>query len=103
MERAAPNRMIASCFALCGFAVALLAGMDASVTTASALLRAIVALAVCYMIGTVIGAAGEACIAESFSDYSRRNPAPDPLIPAGNDGDIIDVEPVADVATAKGP
>jgi hypothetical protein len=51
----AASRAVAGCFALSAFAVAVVAGLAGGNTTASILVRALIAMAVCYPVGLVIG------------------------------------------------
>ncbi len=76
MDRRSPGRIIAGCFALCGFSTALFASLGAGATAETILLRAIVALVVCFLVGAAVGAAGERCIREGFEQYSRTHPVP---------------------------
>ncbi len=89
MDRSVPGRVIASCFALCGFAVAMLSGLDASVTPATALARGLVSMVACFVVGAVIGAAAERCIREHFESFVQSNPLPpEPMLgePAARPG-----------------
>jgi hypothetical protein len=51
----AASRAVAGCFALAAFAVAVVAGLAGGNTPSSILLRALMAMIVCYPIGLVIG------------------------------------------------
>lgn len=51
------SKVIASCLAFAAFAVAIVSGLASDVSTAQVLLRAVVAMFVCYPVGIVIGAA----------------------------------------------
>jgi hypothetical protein len=51
----AASRAVAGCFALAAFAVAVVAGLAGGNPTASILLRALIAMAVCYPVGLIIG------------------------------------------------
>ena len=51
----AASRAVAGCFALAAFAVAVVAGLAGGNTTASILIRALIAMAVCYPLGLIIG------------------------------------------------
>jgi hypothetical protein len=51
----AASRAIAGCFALAAFAVAVVAGLAGGNTTASILVRALIAMAVCYPVGLIVG------------------------------------------------
>lgn len=49
------NGTIAGCFALSAFAVAVVAGLSTGNTLASILVRAIMAMIVCYPVGLLVG------------------------------------------------
>ena len=51
----AASRAVAGCFALAAFAVAVVAGLAGGNTPSSILVRAIMAMVVCYPVGLVIG------------------------------------------------
>lgn len=76
MSRRSPARIIAGCFALCGFSTAVLASLGAAVSIETVLLRAVMALVACFVVGAVIGAVGERCIREGFGTYQHAHPVP---------------------------
>jgi hypothetical protein len=49
------GRVIAACFALAAFAVAIIAGLAGGAGTAQVLLRAVIAMMLCYPVGWVAG------------------------------------------------
>ncbi len=49
------SKIIAGCFALCAFAVAIVAGLASGNSAAQILLRAILAMLVCYPVGFIAG------------------------------------------------
>jgi len=49
------GRVIAACFALAAFAVAIIAGLAGGADTAQVLLRAVIAMMLCYPVGLVAG------------------------------------------------
>ncbi|MHC4769680.1 MAG: hypothetical protein ACYTEI_13350 [Planctomycetota bacterium] len=51
----AASRAVAGCFSLAAFAVAVVAGLAGGNTPSSILLRALMAMVVCYPVGLVIG------------------------------------------------
>lgn len=53
--KSAVGRVIAGCFALSAFAVAIFAGLASQNATAQILLRAVLAMIVCYPVGLLIG------------------------------------------------
>lgn len=50
-----PSKVIAGCFAMAAFAVAVLAGLAGGNSAVSILIRALIALICCYPIGLMIG------------------------------------------------
>jgi hypothetical protein len=76
MDRRSPARIIAGCFALCGFAVAVFASLGVGATVETILLRSIFGLVVCYIVGAIIGAVGERCIREGFETFAASHRAP---------------------------
>ena len=50
-----PSKVIAGCFAMAAFAVAVLAGLAGDNSAVSILIRALIALIGCYPIGLMIG------------------------------------------------
>ncbi len=50
-----PSKVIAGCFALAAFAVAVLAGLAGGNSAVSILIRALIAMMGCYPIGLMIG------------------------------------------------
>ena len=51
----AASRAVAGCFALAAFAVAVVAGLAGGNTPSAILVRALIAMIVCYPLGLVIG------------------------------------------------
>ena len=72
-----PTRVIASVFGLCGFLVALLAGLRAGASTPSTLLTAIVALLACRGLGLFAGWCGERAVVDFLDTYRKARPVPD--------------------------
>lgn len=73
--------MIGGCIGLCGFAVALLAGLSAGNTLDVILSRALMALAGCVALGLVVGFLGERAVRQHIAE-SRAASDPRP-VPAG--------------------
>lgn len=94
MDPRVSGRIIASCFGLCGFAIALLASLGADTTPETALLRSIVSLVVCYIVGAAVGAVAERCVREHLDKYMREHPVPRSAVPGTGDEDVIELEPV---------
>ncbi|MHC4219345.1 MAG: hypothetical protein ACYSU7_12930 [Planctomycetota bacterium] len=51
----AASRAVAGCFALAAFAVAVVAGLAGGNASSSILVRALIAMIVCYPVGLIIG------------------------------------------------
>jgi hypothetical protein len=63
-------KVIATCFALCAFAVAILSGLSSANPTAQILQRAILAMFVCYPVGLAVGLICERVIASHVGAVS---------------------------------
>ncbi len=61
---------------LMGFMVALVVGLIAGNPVLVILMRAIVAMLVCAIVGRVLGAAGEICVREYVTKYKSDRPQP---------------------------
>lgn len=72
-----PTRVVASVFALCGFLVAIIAGMRAGAQTGTVLLWAIGAMVVCKAVGLWAGWAGGRVVDEYMAQYRAARPVPD--------------------------
>ena len=70
-------KVIAGCFALSAFSVAILAGLASENTTAQILQRAVLSMIVCYPVGLIIGMVCERVIVSHIRAHERANPAPD--------------------------
>ncbi len=70
-------RVIATIFALVSFAAALIVGQHAGNPLPTILLRAILVMLVCYMIGRVIGAVAQSSIKSHIERYRAEHPIPD--------------------------
>ena len=75
--------MIASCFALIGFAAALVVGLAADNETKTILWRATIALAVCWVVGRFIGGIAQRATEESIEQHKKAHPIePEPSAPS---------------------
>jgi len=91
-------QQIAVVFALCAFAVSSLAGLLTSITATTALLRAIVVLAVAYPIGRVMGAVLRAALNEHLTAAIAAAPIPESIRTEPRaEQDAGDVEVIGDV------
>jgi hypothetical protein len=68
--------VVAGVFALASFMVALLAGMFGGNEMMTILVRAIIALIVCYPVGMIAGALLSKVIADGVRDHVQVNPIP---------------------------
>lgn len=75
MASSSPGRVVAACFGLSGFAVAVLSGLSAGNAPADVLWRALVSMAILGSMGVVAGAIVERTIAERV--MPRRGAAPE--------------------------
>ncbi|MCC7407133.1 MAG: hypothetical protein IT442_03625 [Phycisphaeraceae bacterium] len=71
-----PAKIIASCFALTGFIAALVVGLAAGNSATTILWNAILAMAVCYPVGRVLGGVAERAVQENIDNYKKRHPLP---------------------------
>ncbi len=54
-SRGSPGHVLAGCFAMAAFAVAVVAGLARDNTPSAILLRAVIAMIVCYPVGMLVG------------------------------------------------
>jgi len=71
-----PVKVIAGCAGLCGFTVAVLAGLAADNPMDVILGRAIVANIACYLVGGVIGYVMDRAVDEGIEQYKSARPTP---------------------------
>jgi len=64
-----PARLIASCFGLAGFAVAVVAGMASGNEGSRILMVALCSLILCHIVGLVAGLIGESIVNEYMKNY----------------------------------
>lgn len=76
MDSRAPTRIIASCFALSAFAIALIAGLNADRDAASILSTAVFALIVCYILGLIIASIANVAVRERIDQLKAEKPIP---------------------------
>lgn len=69
------GRLIASCFALAAFAIAVLAGLMGGNEAAQILLRAVGATAICYVLGMIVGMICDSVIHAHVSAKSADAPS----------------------------
>lgn len=69
-----PARVISSVLGLMGFFTASMVGIFAGNTGVTIVLRALLAMAVCAVVGRIIGAVGEICVREYLDKYKTERP-----------------------------
>lgn len=77
MDSRAPARIIASCFALSAFAIALISGLAADRATSAILSTAVFALMVCYILGLIVASVANVAISEHINQYKSDHPVPE--------------------------
>ncbi len=80
---AIPSRVIATCFALIGFAAAVIVGLAASNSSITILWRALAVMILCWIVGRPIGALTQRSVEAHIAEYKQRHPIP-------GDGPAID-------------
>ena len=76
MDSRAPNRIIASCIALCAFSIALIAGLYADRDVAAILSTAVFALIDCYILGLIIASVANVAVSERIEQLKDEKPLP---------------------------
>jgi putative Mn2+ efflux pump MntP len=69
-----PARLIASCFGLAAFAVAVVAGMAAGNEGSRILMVALFSLVICHIVGLAAGLIGERIVEEYMKQYRSSRP-----------------------------
>lgn len=70
------SRVMAGCFAMSAFAVAIVAGLGSHNPATFVLSRALIAMILCYPVGYIVGIACERVIALHSKEYAQQNPVP---------------------------
>jgi hypothetical protein len=83
---AAPGHVIAGCFALAAFVVGLISGLAAQNPAVTVLVRALLAMVICYPLGAFVGMVCERAINRHVAEHRRS------LDLGQSMGDIDDVE-----------
>ncbi|MCH8152460.1 MAG: hypothetical protein IH830_08820 [Planctomycetes bacterium] len=65
------SNVLAGCFAMAAFAVAILAGLAVGNSPASILLRALIAMIVCYPVGLMIGLAVQRVVSDQLEAQQK--------------------------------
>lgn len=105
-----PARVIATCFALFGFAAAVVVGVAASNAASTVLWRAIMTMLIAWPIGRFIGGIAQSATEENIAAYKKQYPIPDdrlltaPPVPQEEDGKelVAHAERVTDAGAAEG-
>ena len=71
-----PSRVISSVFAFMGFFTALLVGLAAGNPGIIIVLRALLAMAICAVVGRILGTIGEISVREFLNKYKADSPTP---------------------------
>ena len=69
--------VVAGCFAMAGFAVAVIAGLTSGNPTTSILIRALIAMVACYPVGLLIGVICQQVVKDHLDEPARANLVPD--------------------------
>lgn len=72
-----PSRAIAACIGLLGFAVAVLSGLLSGAGSDQIMLRALMAMVCCIVLGRVILWATRLCLQEHMAEFESSHPVPD--------------------------
>jgi putative Mn2+ efflux pump MntP len=94
----AASKAVAGCFALAAFAVAVVAGIAAGNPPTSILIRALMAMLICYPLGMMIGLVCQHVIEQHIKAEARANIAVEPgagVVPPEQHAEIA--EEVGDV------
>ena len=79
------TKVIAGTMGLSAFVIAVVAGLGAGNDASTVLLRALVAMAACHVVGMVIGAVAERTLDEHVKLYYAKAITPGGAPPAGGD------------------
>ncbi|MAE66704.1 MAG: hypothetical protein CMJ18_20750 [Phycisphaeraceae bacterium] len=101
-----PARVIATCFGLVGFAAAIVIGLIASIQAETVIVRAIISMAACWMIGRAFGWLLERTVEDEIELYKSAHPIPDEqaalAAPTGDDDAVGDAAAVDDDGGDRG-
>lgn len=76
-----PAGIISAAFALCGFAVSIIAGLAAGRAAFDTLAWAILAMVACRVIGGVVASVGLGVVREHVARINAENPMPELMLP----------------------
>lgn len=92
------TRIVASCFALAAFALALLSGLTAGNQAHTTIGNALFWLAACYVLGIVIARVANTAVSERLAEYREERP-----IPVSDPASEIDDEAIETTELADQP
>lgn len=69
-------KVIAGSMGLTGFSVACMAGIAVGNPTNTILMRSLVTMLACYLLGSILGAVCEWVVTSHLADYKAKNPIP---------------------------
>jgi hypothetical protein len=84
-------KIIATAFALCGFAVATCCGLFADNPAVTVLLRACFSLIVCYAVGSLAALCIMHAVDEHLADYVAKRPVPAVITGANAAQEVVEV------------
>jgi hypothetical protein len=91
-------RVVAATFALAAFCVAAMAGLLVGNPPATVLLRALAAMGVCWLVGSIVGTIAQQLVSDEIAAHRVRNPVEDVVLP----GEETGVGPNADETSDSG-
>ena len=71
-------KVVAGCLGLSAFALAILSGLAAHAEVSEILLRAVVSMFVCALVGFVAGAVGKRAMDDAAAEYRAAHPLEEP-------------------------
>lgn len=71
MSQGVPTKVVAASMGLCGFAVTMIAGLAVDNPLDVIVMRSLVALLTCYVVGSLIGLAAEAAVGQRLSELEN--------------------------------
>ena len=82
-----PAKVIASCFALVGFAIAALIGLAVGNTFTTVLGRATIIMLICWAVGRIVGGVLQRTVVDHIEKYKKDHPIPGAINEAFMDAD----------------
>lgn len=80
-------RVVAATFALAAFCVAAMAGLLVGNPPATVLFRAVAAMGVCWIVGSIVGTIAQQLVSDEILAHRVRNPVENVVLP-GEEGDV---------------